>query len=48
METFKERSEYIEELKVLYLLDEISIDPDDPRTTTGLTKKEIAYIRGEN
>lgn len=41
------RAEYIEELRTRYLLDDITIDPDDPRTTVGLSKEEIKYIRGE-
>jgi hypothetical protein len=41
------REEYLEELKVDYILGDISIDPDDPRTTAGLTKEEVAYVRGE-
>lgn len=43
-----DRPEYLEDLRISYLLDELSIDQDDPRTTVGLTNEEIAYIRGEN
>lgn len=41
------RQEYIEELRVDYILGNISVDPDDPRTTAGLTEEEVNYIRGE-
>jgi len=41
------RQEYIEELRVGYLLGDISIDRDDPRTTSGLTEEEVNYITGE-
>lgn len=47
MNIVKERKEYLEELRIMYLLGDMSIDNDDPRTTTGLTNDEIAYIRGE-
>lgn len=42
-----DREEYIEELRTKFVLGEISIDEDDPRTSYGLTKEEIAKIRGE-
>lgn len=46
METIA-REEYIEELRISYILGEISIDSDDIRTTAGLTEEEVKYIRGE-
>lgn len=38
---------YVHQLRHLYLNGKISIEPDDPRTVAGLTKNEVAFIRGE-
>lgn len=37
----------LEELRQRFLDGEIMVDPDDPRTTRGLTSEEVAFIRSE-
>lgn len=42
-----DRQQYLNEIKDLYELGFVSVDPDDPRTTIGFTDAEIKYIRSE-
>lgn len=37
----------LEELRIQYVLGELSLDDDDPRTLTAFNEQEAAYIRGE-
>lgn len=46
-EQIAKRKDYLEELNFQFVMGEISVDPDDPRTTTGLTDAEVAFVRGE-
>lgn len=40
------RRDYIRKLQLAFRRGEIMVDPDDPRTTRGLSDGEIAFIRG--
>lgn len=46
-EARRQHTRYLRQLHRQFINGEISVDPDDPRTTRGLTPNEVAYIRGE-
>lgn len=37
----------LDDLRTMYILGELNLDYDDPRTLVGYEEQEVAYIRGE-